>query len=88
MSIGWVLFFKSIVVAIWAAIVESWDAFRQRRAEKGIPLRLNRRGVYEARDWAATVENVVRFIGRVGMFIAAIAMVFGLCATVYVRFIA
>lgn len=86
LSIGWVVFWKSVVVAVWIAIVAQWAAFRKRRAEKGLPLTLDKRtGVYVVKDWPDRVERVFRF-GRNAVYaytfflwtLIAIVIVFGL----------
>lgn len=61
MSIGLVMFWKAVVVTLWAVAVERWDAFRQKRAGEGLPLKLNRKtGVYQVRDWTAGVNKAGR----------------------------
>lgn len=57
MSIGVVMFFKALVMAVLVAIGEAWKAFRKRREERGLPLRKNRQGVYVVSDWAAKLER-------------------------------
>jgi hypothetical protein len=86
LSLGWLVFFKALVVTLWAATVEVWQAFRKRRAEMGLPLRQDRTGVYVPRDWAETVERTVRTIGRVIMVIGAICSVTVLSIWAYVKF--
>lgn len=65
MSIGLVMFWKAVVMAVWAAIVERWQAYRAHRKEQGIQLVLDpRTGVYRAKvDWPEVLERSLR-IGR------------------------
>ena len=63
LSIGWVMFWKAVVVAVWILIVERWASFRKRRRDDGLPLKLNRRtGAYEVRDWTGNVDRSVLFL--------------------------
>ncbi len=53
-----VMFFKGLILALALAFGGWWTAFRKRRAQNGLPLRRNRiTGVYEVKDWTATVER-------------------------------
>lgn len=72
MSIGFIMFGKALILSIWGGIVESWFAYRKRRAVEGLPLRKNAQGVYVPRDWAADVEAFVRGLGR---FIVVVGIV-------------
>lgn len=48
MSIGWVMFWKAVVLAIWAVAVERWQSAKEARREAGIELRFNKQtGLHE-----------------------------------------
>lgn len=69
LSIGWVMFWKAVVIAVWAATCEAWSAFKAKRAANGIPLRLNKQtGVYTPDDWPQAVERYVKLAGDVAMY--------------------
>lgn len=57
------MFWKAVVVALWVAAVESWQAYRKRRMADGLPLKMNRKGVYVVSDWTAKVDWSFR-LGR------------------------
>lgn len=49
MSIGWVMFWKAIVLGIWAGIVERWQSKKEAHRANGLELRYNpKTGSYEA----------------------------------------
>lgn len=87
LSIGWVIFWKSIVVALWAALAEHWAEFRKRRAANGLQLKQNRRGVYVVSDWAARVENALRRAWNIALWLTIANMIFWLSLIAYTRFI-
>jgi len=62
MSLGFVMFGKALVLALWLCLVERWEAFRKGR---GLPLRQNRRGVYVVSDWTTKVNAAARLIRNV-----------------------
>lgn len=69
LSIGWVMFWKAVVIAVWVAICEAWSAFKAKRASNGIPLRLDRKtGAYTPDDWPQKVDRYVKFAGNVAMY--------------------
>ncbi len=41
LSIGWVMFWKAVVVAVWVAIVERWQSARRKSRAAGVKLRLD-----------------------------------------------
>lgn len=52
MSIGLVMFLKSLLLMAVAGVWDVWLAFKARHVERGLPLRQNRKtGVYEAHNW-------------------------------------
>ena len=58
-SIGWVMFWKAVIVGLWGAFAGWWVTFRKRRQET-LELRYNpRNGRYEAFDWAEVAERAV-----------------------------
>ena len=58
LGIGWVMFGKAIVVAVWVVIVERWQAYRRRRRQDGLPLKYSRKhGIYVVSDWTANVDR-------------------------------
>lgn len=66
MHIGMVMFFKGIAVATGATVLERYRAFKKRRREKGIPLRLDkRRNAYVADDRLERAETLAKRIGLV-----------------------
>lgn len=69
MSIGLVMFWKAVVLAIWATIVERWQAYRQHRKAQGIVLVQDpRTGVYRAKvDWPEVLERSL-IIGRNALY--------------------
>ncbi len=72
--LGEVMFLKGLLLALCTAVGVKWVAFRRRRAEKGLPLKLNpRTGVYEISDWAASVERGARGFWNVTLFIVIAA---------------
>lgn len=61
LSIGWLMFWKSIVIGIWIGIMAWWDTAKQRHAEKGVELRFDKkRGSYVARNPFLVVERYAR----------------------------
>ena len=47
LSIGWVMFWKAIVLAVWTALAERWRHYKKQRRAGGIELRYDeRRAVY------------------------------------------
>lgn len=56
-SIGWVIFWKCVVVGVWAGIAARWAAYRKRRHEEGLSLKQNRDGVYVVSDWTRHVDT-------------------------------
>lgn len=62
MDVGWILFWKCIVVAVWIAIVDRWQAYRKKRRDEGLPLRKNANGVYEVHDWTEHVDTTARWL--------------------------
>lgn len=42
-SIGWVMFWKALVVTVWAVLVERWQAAKRKRQSSGIEMRYNKR---------------------------------------------
>lgn len=65
LSIGWVMFWKAVVVAVWLAITESWLAYRKRRKAQGLPMRYSRRiDAYVESDWTEWLDNIARWPAR------------------------
>lgn len=75
------MFGKALILAICGAIGDAWIRFRKRRAERGLPLRQNKDGVYVPDDWAAKVEGVARGAHRFMLTVAAIWM--AICLSVF-----
>lgn len=74
--LGEVMFVKGLFLALCAAIGVQWVAFRKRRAEKGLPLKLNpRTGIYEVSDWAAWLERNARGLWNGVIVFAAVGNV-------------
>lgn len=47
MSIGWIMFWKAVVVAVWIAVLERYRAYKARRRVSGIVMQYDaRRGCY------------------------------------------
>lgn len=68
MSIGWIMFWKAVVVAVWIVIVERWVAFRRRRQQEGLPMRYSRRSdSYVVHDWTDWVNTAFRW-GKYAFF--------------------
>lgn len=59
MSLGFVMFGKALLLALWLFLVERWEAFRKGRT---LLLKQNRQGVYVVKDWTAKVNAAARFI--------------------------
>lgn len=79
-----VMFGKALILAICGAIGDAWIRFRKRRAERGLPLRQNKDGVYVPDDWAAKVEGVARGTWDFVLVVGVIWMVICVSAvTVY-----
>lgn len=71
MSIGWIIFWKSVVLAVFAALLERWTAFREKRAKQGLPLRYSRKkGRYVVFDWTAYAERFARAL-RTALYLMA-----------------
>lgn len=68
LSIGGVMFFKGLIVALWGVIVSVWETWKDKRAEKGIPLKLDERGVYVPDDWPERLERGFRLAGRIALW--------------------
>lgn len=62
MSLGFAMFGKALVLSLWLFLVERWDAFRKRRADRGLLLRQNQQGVYVVSDWTTKVSAAARLI--------------------------
>lgn len=76
-SIGWVMFWKAVVVGLWGALAGWWVTFRKRR-QQTIDLRYNsKRDRYEAFDWTEVAERCV---------IYARNMLIGLCVACWLFF--
>lgn len=75
----WLIFWKGVVLAVWAATLERWITFKKRRKREGLPLQLNKRtGVHEVRDWTVTVDRAARWMSNGAMaFIFLIWTVLG-----------
>lgn len=82
-----VMFGKVLILAICGAIGDAWIAFRKRRAERGLPLKQNKDGVYVPNDWAAKVEVVARGLWRFQLVVAALSIVITVCLALYFRLI-
>ena len=79
-SIAWVLFWKGVVLALWAAIAESWLSYKRQR--NGLTLRYSKRaGSYVVHDWTQWVDTAAVRI-RTALFVTLFAfwtyLVFGL----------
>ena len=74
MSIGWIMFWKAVVVAVWIVIVERWVAFRRRRQQEGLPMRYSKRSdSYVVHDWTDWVNTAFRW-GKYAFFAFALAI--------------
>ncbi|NRA42741.1 MAG: hypothetical protein HRU21_10620 [Pseudomonadales bacterium] len=63
MKIFFILLAKGIVLAIWVAIVERWNAYRLERQRKGLPLILDAKsGKYRVKDWTLHVNTGFRYL--------------------------
>lgn len=60
MTIGWVMFFKALVLGIGAIFVEKYRRMRLRQRLDGIRLRPNETGVYVADDRLNTFERFLK----------------------------
>lgn len=60
MSIGVVMFFKSLILAIGGGIWEWWLSFKKRHTEKGLPMRMGKDGVFRAYNWPEIFERRAR----------------------------
>lgn len=77
MSIGWVIFWKAVVVAVWAAAFARYRAFKRKRKERGLPLRLDvRRGVYVVDDRLERFERNAKLAAYIfgGVFLGYTAL--------------
>lgn len=81
-----VMFGKALILAICGAIGDAWINFRKRRAERGLPLRQNKDGVYVPDDWAAKVEALAQGAHRFMLAVAAFWIVICLIAVAVHRF--
>jgi hypothetical protein len=73
LSIGWVMFWKAVVIAVWIALVARYRAMKTRRREKGVTLVFDtRRGVY--------LDPLERWEGRVKVAVYALGGLFCLYA--------
>lgn len=80
MSIGWVMFGKSVAMAIVLAIGAWWKSFRAKRKARGLPMRQNRQGVYVVFDWANYVE---RFAVRLWNGLLDFLIIMTICLMTY-----
>ena len=74
LSIGWVMFGKAVVLAIWIAAVECWRSFKRRRIENGLPMRRNRDGVYVPDD---RIERLEKWARRVSFTLLGAFILYG-----------
>lgn len=84
LSIGWVIFWKALIVTAWATATARWLSYKKRRKEAGLPLRKDRRGVYVVDDRLERYERIARrlFIGGLAIFILyGLVVVYLLVAT-------
>jgi hypothetical protein len=86
-SLGVMMFGKALIVAVWGGIASAWASFRKERAERGIPLKQDKNGVYVPNDWAAKVEGAARFIGRAFMTMIYIEWVVLICIYIYLKWL-
>lgn len=63
-SIGWIIFWKCVVVGVWAGIVARWQSYRKERHQRGLELKPNRQGVYVASDWTRYVDLSALWLKR------------------------
>ena len=78
LSIGWVIFWKTVIVGVWAIALERWQTFKRRRVANGIELTLNpKTGRYQPNNWPETFEIWARRI-----FFSALAIWLVFCAFV------
>jgi len=61
LSIGWVVFWKAVILGAWAGVLEVWGSKKARHRAKGIELRLNKKtGIYVPFDPYERVEHYAR----------------------------
>lgn len=61
LSLGWVMFWKALVVAAGSSVYGLWEAYKARRKAAGLPLRFDaRRGVYVVDDRLERYERRAR----------------------------
>ncbi len=72
MSIGWVVFWKCVVVAVWGGLADSYRHIRARHRESGLALKYDqKRRAYVLSDPFTTFERWA----KIGLWIAAIIFV-------------
>lgn len=74
------MFFKTLILALWIELTEQWAAFRQRRRERGLPLKYSRRRkAYVVSDWTAPVHQSAVYLRRAcfGLIFAFWALLIG-----------
>lgn len=81
------MFWKALVVTVWAGVVDGWLAYRKRLRDRGLPLRQNKAGVYVAYDWTESVQSAFRVARRFIYVVGAINMAFWVSAWIYVSYI-
>lgn len=60
LGIGWLMFWKALIVSAGVAALDAWALFKRRRIEKGIPLKF-KDGVYRPSNWPERAERITRF---------------------------
>lgn len=74
LSIGWVMFWKAVVVAVWIALVVRYRAMKAKRREKGVTLVLDpRRGTYydPFERWEGRLKLAIFALGGLFLIYAA-----------------
>jgi hypothetical protein len=85
MNLALVMFLKALLLSFWGWFTVCWVNFRKIRAQRGIPLRLNRKGVYVPNDWAAKVEKAAKLLAKCFMVLVVINAVFWLSLVAYYK---
>lgn len=66
------MFGKGALIGLWTALAFAWDKYRQRRMERGLPMKQGSDGVYRPSDWTLLVNTAGRvFVRAVFLFMYA-----------------
>lgn len=76
LSIGWVMFWKAVVLGLYAVARDTWAALKRKNIENGLRLKQNRHGVYVPDDRLQNIERWTRRIVKTGAVLVGAYAVF------------